>query len=817
MSQPKQQHASHRASAARNEQRGSALLVSLMVLVGLTLLGLAFVSVTQTESAISVTQRNYTQTLQVAEAGALRIVDWFQNPDWAERQGILPSNRDEIKVVRRVTNVTPAYNNRYKPGSGQLLFDKPFRTADLDHRLVGTETNPDVWINETTSEAMQAAAGASNDFLTLFNIRLFNTNTTLSTIDNNEGGIVTDIRVYAPPIENGTLNSEAGWTAAASGAATNATGFWEGGTRFGVATIRVTATKFDPPCTAFPCSSGRRVVATRTVKVTIAEWPFPGPQGPVQTNANLNTTGNIQVHWGKTTSNGNMTMAKTFAGIPWADAWDMVHWEHGYDPDVFPLGFTPDWPHAVNAADKDSKNWLYEIVGEAYPDPWWQMRARGSLNIKGNIDPTPYDFSYGNEADDSTENRSNWFQFQNENVRPERQNVLFPRIDYNFWKQLAVTADDEPNIYYLRWVSGDTFQDKYGRQRTFRQWVDTTSNPPAGTGPKSVPGFYFFDTRNQLNPQNGQGGILTPEIQLQGGTMQAKGFIYINADGFGTKGVNGVTEWVNMPGEPFRDIGYLEVQTDASSPDYKGYERIDPVGAACIPSTGVNCVPYGANNGNWDFQDLPWSNGAAARNDIFDFVVQQRAAANNSDGTLPADAKWFIVPWKPPASCAVVGVNCSEPHEPYLNLVYPALPTGNTIGSWYSPASTSANLTGSGNVTTRRAKVTSGGAPVACVAESTAVTVAQRKTDRENCTSNGWDKDGGLVPLENSFNGVFYTEGTFDATGNAVYFGSVLAEGNAEKAGNPDIYFDERLTKGAWPPGNFGFPRVYVTSEQTDQ
>ncbi|HET8796532.1 MAG TPA: hypothetical protein VFO89_02530, partial [Thermoanaerobaculia bacterium] len=322
-------------------QRGSALLVSLMILVGLTLLGLAFVAVTQTESAISVTQKNYTQTLQVAEAGALRVVDWFQNPDWADRQGLLPPNRAEFKVSRRLTNVSPVYNGVYKDGATDLLFDKPFRTNLHKHRLYGHEQNPDVLINQTTAEAAQTAAGASNDFLTLFNIRLFNTNSSLSTMDNNEGGVVTDIRVYAPPVENANLNTAPGWTASASGATADAQGYYEGGTRFGIATIRVTATKFDPPCTAFPCTGSginRRVVSTRTVKVTIAEWPFPGPQGPVQTNANLNTTGNIQVHWGKTTSNGNMTMAKTYAGIPWADAWDQVHWEHGYHSAVFPYG-----------------------------------------------------------------------------------------------------------------------------------------------------------------------------------------------------------------------------------------------------------------------------------------------------------------------------------------------------------------------------------------------------------------------------------------------------------------------------------------------
>jgi len=74
----------------RHRQRGSALLVSLMVMVGLSLLGLAFVTVSETENAISLNQRNHAQTVAIAEAGAKLVVQWFQNP---------PTNRDRKSVV----------------------------------------------------------------------------------------------------------------------------------------------------------------------------------------------------------------------------------------------------------------------------------------------------------------------------------------------------------------------------------------------------------------------------------------------------------------------------------------------------------------------------------------------------------------------------------------------------------------------------------------------------------------------------------------------------------------------------------------------
>lgn len=45
----------------RNADRGSTLLVSLMIMIGLSLLGLAFVAISETENAISVNQRNKAQ------------------------------------------------------------------------------------------------------------------------------------------------------------------------------------------------------------------------------------------------------------------------------------------------------------------------------------------------------------------------------------------------------------------------------------------------------------------------------------------------------------------------------------------------------------------------------------------------------------------------------------------------------------------------------------------------------------------------------------------------------------------------------------
>src|SRR6058998_3163954 len=112
----------------RSSSRGSALLVSLMVIVGLSLLGLGFVAISETESAIAKNQQNALQTQAVAEAGARMVVEWFQDPVWGRNSAAIPrndptinTNLTAIKTVRTI----PGYNGVYKPRATQWLFDKP--------------------------------------------------------------------------------------------------------------------------------------------------------------------------------------------------------------------------------------------------------------------------------------------------------------------------------------------------------------------------------------------------------------------------------------------------------------------------------------------------------------------------------------------------------------------------------------------------------------------------------------------------------------------------------------------------------------------
>src|SRR5438094_10377135 len=82
----------------RSSSRGSALLVSLMVIVGLSLLGLGFVAISETETAIAKNQLSTAQTEAVAEAGAKLVVEWFQDPVWGQTTAGLPSNDGAVNA-----------------------------------------------------------------------------------------------------------------------------------------------------------------------------------------------------------------------------------------------------------------------------------------------------------------------------------------------------------------------------------------------------------------------------------------------------------------------------------------------------------------------------------------------------------------------------------------------------------------------------------------------------------------------------------------------------------------------------------------------
>ena len=476
----------YRKSRNRNtSDRGSALLVSLMVLVGLSLLGLGFVAISETESAISVNERNAAQVRSVAESAAKVVVEWFNNPDWALNEGLMPPNDAAIKQERKALFNAGTYQGYYKPTG--ILFDLPHKTAAV-HRFFGVNgESADIVITPTTTAA--SGNGTVQNFLDTFNSRLF--------VDNVDSGEVVAIRIYAPPIMNADVGNEQTEYPASSGRF-----FWNNGTRLGVATIEVVAEKTDP--------SGE-VIASATSRAVVAEFPFPGPEGPLQSNSGILTAGAFRVHWGPViASKGTLALKREMISIPWVNAYEKSHFEAGYDPVAFPIDAT---------VTHNDKNYFWELIGKGFEDPWFQARSFDDITTDGGSvadQAYPYTSVNNSETAAGVAGWSNQFQFQTENDYPDKKTVPFPFIDYNFWKQLAVSGQTQDGIYYLQYVDGSAdggnFIDYAGTTKTFRAWVDTLTGAEEG--------FYFFDTTNESNPQLSDDttntAVLTPDIDLSG-------------------------------------------------------------------------------------------------------------------------------------------------------------------------------------------------------------------------------------------------------------------------------------------------------------
>ncbi|HYS78313.1 MAG TPA: hypothetical protein VEO94_05705, partial [Candidatus Dormibacteraeota bacterium] len=96
--------------------------------------------------------------------------------------------------------------------------------------------------------------------------------------------------------------------------------------------------------------------------------------------------------------------------------------------------------------------------------------------------------------------------------------------------------------------------------------------------------------------------------------------------------------------------------------------------------------------------------------------------------------------------------------------------------------------------------------------------------DAATCADASWTasatpvRDDTGLPFQTDvvLDGVMYNSGTFTASGNAVYFGSFVAQqGVLDGSGNPAFYFDESLVKGNWPRKGMPIPRVIISSWQT--
>jgi predicted double-glycine peptidase len=926
------------------EDRGSALLVSLMVIVGLSLLGLGFVTLSETETAIAKNEQAALETQAVAEAGAKLVVEWFQNPAWGLSTAGMPSNDptvnpniNAIKTTRLYQGSTPN-TGVYKPLATTMLFDKPYRPNN-DDRFFADENTGDIVINRTT------------DPTTINNI-----NTILfgPTPDDRRNGEITEIRVYAPPMTNANLVQ--------NGTATNPDGtpqmFYEGAVqRFGVATIKATAQLFrdaslpDPQRTA-PAN----VVATHSVRLVVGEIPIPIPGGPIQSNTAISFGGDFVVHWGNETaainpnnpaSTGDLTNKRNPPSLPWANAYERTHFEHGlenvYDPVAVPglpgpgvasilitnggsgylaapvvtvdapctfngttcvantgvqaiatatitngvvtaitldgvgnthgsgyatippglgvkdlQGNVINWGPTVTIAAPpaggtqataiasvggdvwpipfttyDSADYLHEILGKTFEDPWFGSRAAGKNNLCGS--PSDLQCLQYDLVNDTTDELASGigtpqtysFQTQNVNSYPLKKLVTFPVIVYDFWKKVASQGRGYKGIYYFKYDknTGNFLLNGAGTPKPMSYWANGLPMQGGKGGSGLGAGVFFFDTVDGTNPQNcnctaANNPELTPAENWKASDFNQAflmtGFIYINAKAWGTAGAGSAATNlnVNMPGEPYRDIGYP--RWDSTHNVWDGLPGSnDALGSKLC---GGQICRDGVSNGKWDCQ-TSMSNNTVNGVKRCDIVTIQApawysydpAATKHNAGSIYVEKVWKSVneairDYGAACTAPLAGYNgtarssdCSLPHEPYLNIIFPDSSSGS--------ASTTPVQVGweSGYGTHQPTQTDTNNNIIPCPSSWTP----------DKCTSNGYDVDGGVVQLTVTLDGVLYNEGDYNSTGNDAFFGSLLINGNVTGTGTPDVWFDEKLIKGTWAPPNM--PRVIVYNEQTDE
>lgn len=712
--------------------RGSALLMSLVIMVGLSLLGLGFVAISETESAIALNERHAAQTQAIAETGARAVVEYFQDPRWARLENFLPANSDTLIASGgfKRQRVVGTYTGVYRPGSSSLLLlDRPYRPDEFN-RFYGDDATADLEFNRTNAAT-----------------QLTNINNALFGGDRLDWGRIQEIKIYAPPIIGGTLTS----------------GYWVGGDRYGYATIKITAEKWSR-------QSGGTLLSRRVVRIVVGEFPLPVPGGPVQSQASVAFGGTADVHWGDVTSFGNLTSGGASmpnSTFPWANPYERPAFEYAYDSVVFGAG----------------TNYLIELLGKTYEDPWFGTRSQGTNSICA-----PNCGGYASTVEETDVDYAS-FENQTSNTYPTSKLVTFPDIRYDIWKKIATASRGMKGIYYFTYDSTASCdrppcfrKNGVGAADDFGHWVNTLGGANLGAG------LYFFDTTNGQRP-NGTTN-LTPAVDLNSSSFddpfRMEGFIYLNALGYGSSGIGSCcpSTGFNMPAEIYRDIGYRPI-------DGSGNFLADP------PFKGVS-------NGIWDFQDVN-------NNGTFDLVL---SAATITPASTPAyggtTATTHTVKTWDPATCSPG--TCSEPHEPYINFVYPPVtsPDGAVVARWEP----------SGSQTRRPKKRDVTQATCTNAAAGTFAASCSTQCDDE-CTSNKYDgprsnnpnDSGAIVNLSVLLDGILFNEGTYSSTGNADYYGALLVRGAASGTGTPVIWFNERLLKGEPPPN---FPRVMIYSMESD-
>jgi len=510
----------------RKGQRGSALLITMMVMVILTLLGLSYLFMADTENLIAQNQRDSDQLLFVSETGAKMTKAMFDRPTYGP-----PS--DPNSVLSRFLNTYDMRNSAYydrtqrvfdhdnDPNTADVAADgtsaRPYfrqgMTVDpnlpaylsfLDHpyrgntkaAYMGSEAGPDMILQ---SNSLDPNASGSVDILDQINASLFS--------DQPNTGRIMRIDFYAPPVIIVSGQPQ----------------------RYGIATVKVTAAKFRGLAkvgSTWVTTPTSRQMAVRVVKMVLNEAPYPGPGGPLQSCTSLSTNGAFAVHWGATTAVLDASISTSVGQL------------QSRAPESVPWATQNSYISGTNLDLTNINSWYKKRVGATIADPWFRLLSGATFappldpnTSPGNlVQPYPYDPN-NPLADDN----SNLIQ---------HSVVSCPSFDYALWKQVAQSGFS--NAHYFVWTgSGDNFRENgVGTAQKFAAWTRSTRG-----------GLYFFDTADGA-PPDPNGSNLTADVSLSStDNWHGAGFIFLNAAVLRQTGIgpDAINRAIYPPGEPYVD------------------------------------------------------------------------------------------------------------------------------------------------------------------------------------------------------------------------------------------------------------------------
>lgn len=513
-----------RANDAKVE-RGSAMIISVLVSAILSLLGISYLLMADTENKIAENEKLSGQALYFGEATVREVKRWFDRPpyvgatSWQKNlvrplpatmdrtQRWIDTDGDGPTLAQDADGSVglPYWKDIDADGNGtQDIFEKPYRSAFVD-MLLGTEDHPDVRI-------ARSAGGATATLLDNLATKIA-PNFPASAVGLTAR--VNTIDIYEPPY----LNVGGGWT------------------RYGMGTVKVTV----------EIVKGTQVVATKVVKAVLNETPYPGPFGPLHSCSTLNWNGAFKVHWGTSTTVGiadpkSLKMPDSIPRSP-TIASPKVDLLNGWQSPLQDATWT-----AMKTA-------LEAGTGKTIEDPWYRFMSGGFNKDFAGILTQQINAPITTDQDQS-------------NIFHRLDPIIpCPEFEYQTWKDIAQSGNSD--THYYTWSSGASFTENgSGAVTDMRTLTDNKT------------GLFFFDTTDGNPPDSATPpSNLTPEILVSGGTYGTRGMIYLNTSNWETKGLAGRPIDMIWPGEPFRDKnqnGVRDTGEEWINLNYKTISTTDP-------------------------------------------------------------------------------------------------------------------------------------------------------------------------------------------------------------------------------------------------